>query len=97
MMNAELVAAEEERVVLPIACRDDYLTALKALSQGQRPDPLIRVVDYLQRWTAALAWGDLEETRRDLEECNAFLEPAEADRRGRRLRMPDGFDGADSD
>ncbi|MCY3852065.1 MAG: hypothetical protein OXG03_00575 [Gammaproteobacteria bacterium] len=64
------------------------MTALKALSQGRRPDPLIRAVDYLQRWTATLAWGDLEETRRDLEGCNAFLEPAEADRRGRRLRMP---------
>ncbi len=96
MMNAELVAAEEERVVLPTVYRDDYLTALKALSQGQHPDPLIRVVDYLQRWTAALAWRDLEETRRDLEECNAFLEPAEADRRGRRLRMPGGFDEPDS-
>ena len=95
MMNAELVAAEEERVVLPTAYRDDYLTALKALSQGQHPDPLIRVVDYLQRWTAALAWGDLEETRGDLEKCNAFLEPAEADRRGRRLRMPGEFGDSD--
>lgn len=92
MMNAELVASDEERVVLPTVYRDGYLTALKTLSQGRRPNPLIRVVDYLQQWTAALAWGDLEETRRDLEECNAFLEPAEADRRGRRLRMPGRFD-----
>ena len=79
---------EEERVVLPTVCRDDYLTALKALSQGRHPDPLIRVVDYLQRWTAALAW-------RDLEECNAFLDPAEADRRDRRLRMPGEPGGPD--
>lgn len=91
MMNAELVASEEERVVLPTVYRDDYLIALKALSQNRHPDPLIRVVDYLQQWTAALAWGDLEETRRELEICNAFLEPAEADRRGRRLRMPGGI------
>ena len=95
MMNAELVAAGEERAVLPTAFRDDYLTALKALSQGQHPDSLIRVIDYLQRWTAAMTWGNLEETRRVLEGCNAFLEPAEADRRGRRLQMPDSFGGAE--
>ena len=86
---------EEERIALPTVCRGDYLTALKALSQGRHPDPLIRVVDYPQRWTAALAWRDLEETRRDLEECNAFLDPAEAGRRDRRLRMPGEPGGPD--
>ena len=30
----------------------------------------------------------VEETRRELEECNAFLDPNVADEEGQRLRMP---------
>ena len=64
MMNAELVAADEERIVIPTVFRDNYLSALRALSQSGWPEPLIRVLDYAQRWTAAVDWrsvaGDAE-------------------------------------
>ena len=88
MMNAELVAAGEERIVVPTAYRANYLAALKALSLAGRPEPLIRVLDYAQRWTAAVDWRSVEETRRELEACNAFLDPDAAEDGGRRLRMP---------
>jgi hypothetical protein len=88
MMNAELVAAGEERIVIPTIYRSNYLSALKALSQNGRTEPLIRMLDYAQKWTAAVEWSSVEETRRELESCNAFVDPNVADDEGKRLRMP---------
>ena len=73
MMNAELIGAGEERIVIPTVYRSNYLSALKALTQTGTPDPLIRTLDYAQRWTAAVEWGELRATRRELDGCNAFL------------------------
>ena len=88
MMNAELVAAGEERIVVPTVYRANYLSALKALSQTGRPEPLIRMLDYAQKWTAAVDWRSVEGTRRQLDACNAFLDTDIAEEEGRRLRMP---------
>lgn len=88
MMNAELVAADEERIVIPTVYRANYLSALKALSRNGPPEPLIRMLDYAQKWTAAVDWCTVEETRHELDACNAFLDSNVADEEGRRLRMP---------
>jgi hypothetical protein len=88
MMNAELVSGSEERIIIPTVYRSNYLSALKVLSQSGVPEPLIRTLDFAQKWTAAVAWGELEQTRRELEGCNAFLDPLEADEQGVRLRLP---------
>ncbi len=88
MMNAELAAAGEERIVIPTVYRANYLSALKALSQSSRPEPLIRMLDYAQKWTAAVDWRSVEETRREIEACNAFLDAAVAEEEGKRLVMP---------
>ena len=90
MMNGELAAGGEERIILPTVFRGNYLAALRALSRTGRPGPLVGVLDYAQRWTRAVAWTSLDETRRELEACNAFLDSAEAEAEGRRLRMPGG-------
>ena len=90
MMNAELVAAGEERIIVPTVYRANYLSALKALSQTGRPEPIIRMLDYAQRWTAAVDWRSLEATRHELVDCNAFVDPSVAEVEGRRLRMPGG-------
>lgn len=88
MMNAELVAAGEERIIIPTVYRNNYLTALKALSQSAQPTPIIRTLDFARKWVAAVPWTDLDTARRSLESCHAFVDPAEADDRGIRLRMP---------
>lgn len=90
MMNAELVAAGEERIIIPTIYRSNYLSALKALSQTGHPEAIIRTLDFAHKWTAAVDWRDLSATRRDLEACNAFRDPGEADDEGIRLRMPNG-------
>lgn len=88
MMNAELSADEEERIVIPTIYRNNYLSALRALSQNAVPEPFVRMLDFAQRWTAAVPWTNVAETRQVLEACHAFLDPNEADERGVRLRLP---------
>ena len=88
MMNAEFVAGGEERIVIPTVYHGNYLAALGALSRTGRPEPLVSVLDYAQRWTIAVDWGSLVGARCQLESCNAFLDSDEAEAMGMRLRMP---------
>ncbi|MBE0532146.1 MAG: Fic family protein [Rhodospirillales bacterium] len=89
MMNAELVAGGQERIIIPTAYRTDYLGALKALSHSGHATPLIRMLDYAQRYTRAIDWQDLDRARMTLEQTGAFAEGEEA-----RLRMPAESEGA---
>ncbi|MGH6933359.1 MAG: Fic family protein [Dongiaceae bacterium] len=89
MMNAELIASGEERVVFPTIYRSNYLATLKALSQVGHTEPLTRMLDFAQKWTAAVPWGEFEHTHRALTACNAFVDPNHADAAGIRLRLPD--------
>lgn len=90
LMNAELSAADMQRVLIPIVYRDDYLQGLRALSQGANPQPLIRVLDFAQAYAAEIEWADLKTAERLLTESNAFVPPDIADERGLRLRLPAG-------
>ena len=90
MMNAELVSAGEERIIIPTVFRGNYLAALKALSLTSQPQAIVRTLDFAQKWVMAVGWGELEETRQKLANLHAFVEPADADERGIRLRLPDG-------
>ena len=54
LVNAELVAAEENRIIVPTAYRNNYLLALKALSHNKLTGALVRVLDFAQRYTAAV-------------------------------------------
>jgi hypothetical protein len=90
MMNAELAAAGEERIVIPTVFRSNYLSGLKALSNAGNPTTLVRTLDFAQRWVAAMSWGELNRTRAALDSCHAFMDSVEADDRGVRLKLPDG-------
>ncbi len=88
MMNAELLSRDEERIVIPTVFRGDYLAAMRALTHNGVTEPLIRMLDYAQRWTAAMDWRTVETTARQLTSCNAFLDSESAEREGLRLRLP---------
>jgi len=88
LMNAELSAAGEQRIVIPIVYRDNYLQGLRALSRNGNPQPLVRVLDFAQAYAAAIDWSDLPTAERTLEQTNALLEPEVADERGLRLELP---------
>jgi len=83
MMNAELVAGGQERIIIPTSYRTDYLGALKALSSNGHTMPLIRMLDFAQQYTHAIDWRDLDGARRVLEQTGAFAEGEDA-----RLRLP---------
>lgn len=83
MTNAELVAAGEERILVPTGYRANYLSALKALSQAQNPEPIVRA-----RWVAATPLMDLNSARVVLERNHAFMDANEAGSAGIRLRLP---------
>jgi hypothetical protein len=88
LMNAELSAVGEQRIVIPIVYRDNYLQGLRALSRNGNPQPLIRVLDFAQAYAAAIEWSDLRAAERTLEQTNALLEPEVAEERGLRLELP---------
>lgn len=78
MMNAELVARDQERIVIPTAYRTDYLSALKAFSQSGRTAPLIRMLDVAQGYTHGIDWSTLASARAGLAATNAFAEGEDA-------------------
>ena len=87
MMNKELSAAREFRIIIPTVFRDNYLQALKALSQNNIAEPLIRSMDFAQRYTASIPWESFEMAHDMLQKSNAFLKSHEAESFGKRLRI----------
>ena len=92
MMNAELVAGGEERIIIPTIFRSNYLSALKAHSLSRHPAPIIRTLDFAQKWVAAIPWSDVERTQEALMRTNAFMDPAGADDAGIRLKIPQAYE-----
>lgn len=52
--------------MIPLSYRDEYMSALRALSQNASPTPLWRMIDRAQRWTSLMTW-----TGRDRAGANA--------------------------
>jgi hypothetical protein len=88
MMNAELEFAGEQKIIIPTVYRNNYISALKALSNGGDGRPLIRVLDFAQRFTASIRWDDLKTARDSLEVAHSFLDSNEAEDKGLRLTIP---------
>ncbi|HEY5379308.1 MAG TPA: Fic family protein [Pseudolabrys sp.] len=87
MMNAELVAAKEQRIIIPTIYRANYLSALKAISNRTSPEPLIRMLDFAQRFSGSVDWSSFAEAEANLKATHAFMDSAEAEERGIRLRL----------
>jgi Fic family protein len=88
MMNAELVASREQRIIVPTIYRGNYLSALKAISNRTSTEPLIRMLDFAQRFSLSIDWTGFQHAEAELKAANAFMDSAEADDRGIRLRLP---------
>ena len=74
MMNAELVAAEQSKIIIPPVFREDYLNALRRLTRKSDPSVLIRAISRVRQFSANITGDDFEATRKYLEGCNAFKE-----------------------
>jgi hypothetical protein len=92
MMNAELAATGQVRVLIPIIYRSNYIQALRALSTNAWPQPVIKTLAFAQRYVATMPWDDLKTATGVLARTHAFIRPDEADDEGIRLRIPDAAD-----
>lgn len=88
MMNAELVSAGEARIIIPTIFRNNYLSALKALTNNGRAEPLIRALDFAQNYTSCINWSAFKIAKQMLTETHAFEDPYRADLEGIRLILP---------
>jgi hypothetical protein len=88
MMNSELVGAGENRILVPTVYRNNYLMALKALSQNGITGALVRTPDFAHRSTAAVDFSEFGRACLILDQTHAFVDPNEADAAGVRLVLP---------
>ncbi len=89
MVNAELSHAGEVRICIPTVYRNDYLNSLSGFSNvAGAGESLVAVLEFAQRWTAAMDWSTYEGARDALTACNAFLDPRIADKNNQRLLLP---------
>lgn len=88
MMNAELVAAGEVRLVIPTVYRNNYLAALRGATHNGAFDALYAVLAFARRYTAQVDFTSRATAERDLERTNALLDPNLADADGIRLLLP---------
>ena len=84
MMNAELVAAGQTRILIPSVYRNEYVASLKRLTNYQDPAAFLRVMRYAQSFVSRIDFTDLKVARRTLAAHNAFDDPAD----DVKLKMP---------
>ena len=72
MMNSELVAADQSKIIIPTVFREDYLNALRRLTRKGDPSVVIRALSRVRQFSANITGDDFEISRKYLESCNAF-------------------------
>ncbi|MDE5612992.1 MAG: Fic family protein [Odoribacter sp.] len=78
MMNAELVRADQSRIIVPTVFREDYLLALRKLTRRKDPLAYINVMTKLHQFSDNLYGNDFTELKNYLATCNAYEEPSQA-------------------
>jgi hypothetical protein len=87
-MGAELTAADQARIVIPIVFRNEYQTALRSLSREGRCDLYVRTLGYAWRWTSAMPWQDRAAVDGQLAATHALIDSTDAEGSGLRLELP---------
>ncbi|MCM1071903.1 MAG: Fic family protein, partial [Alistipes timonensis] len=78
MMNAELVRADQSRIIVPTVFREDYILALRKLTRHKDPLAYISVMTKLHQFSDNLYGTDFSELKDYLAACNAYEEPSQA-------------------
>jgi hypothetical protein len=87
-MCAELSAAAQARILVPIVFRNEYQTALRSVSREGRFDLYVRTLAYAWRWTAGMPWHDRGAVDGQLVATHALTDSTDAERSGVRLELP---------
>jgi hypothetical protein len=85
MMNAELVAGGQSRVIVPTVYRDDYLGALRRLTRQDGASVLVKALRFTHDYTSMVPFATTGGAEAVLRATNAFNDPGSADR----LVLPD--------
>lgn len=72
MMNAELVKAEQTKIIIPTVFREDYLGALRQLTKQSKTDTYIRMLQQAQQFSALIVGEDMDPMQEILVQANAF-------------------------
>ena len=87
MMSAELYTNNEQRIIIPSVYRNNYLSALKVLSQNSITDAIIKTLSFAQKYTNSIDWNNFDVAMEMLTKTNAFVDPGYADVQGIRLTL----------
>jgi Fic family protein len=77
MMNAEMISAGQQRIIIPSVYRQDYLLSLRRLSRSDDPVAFVNMLERAWLFTASVNFSDYQEAYKILESCNAFSEPTD--------------------
>lgn len=78
MMNAELTAGGQAKIIIPTVYRDDYLLNLRRLTRKHDPGPYIRMMDRAHAFSHWLEPKDYHSLKVQLEESYAFVDEGKA-------------------
>lgn len=74
MMNAELVQANQTKIIIPTVYRDDYMGTLRRLTRQRDPDPYIRMLQRALEFSETIVGDDMDSMENILDRSNAFKE-----------------------
>lgn len=77
MMNAELTAGFQTKIIIPTVYREDYLGGLRRLTRANDPTVYIRMLERAQAFSDTLPASDIDSMEVQLTKCNAFVESSE--------------------
>lgn len=77
MMNAELTAANQSRIIIPTVYREDYVLALRRLSRSFDSDAYIKMLLRAEEFTASIDYRDYKSALQQFRNANSFLSPFE--------------------
>jgi hypothetical protein len=74
-MNLFLTEGSLTRIIIPTVYRDDYISALKAMSSNSQPTPLVRMLGRAARFSRWVNMSSKANTFADLKRSNALGRP----------------------
>ena len=77
MMNAELVKAQQSKIIIPTVFRDDYMGTLKKFTKQRKCDTYIKMLQRAQEFSANVFAEKMDEMQDYLTSCNAFIEDSD--------------------
>ncbi|MCD8494458.1 MAG: Fic family protein [Burkholderiaceae bacterium] len=72
VMNAELSVVNRCRIIVPTLYREEYFDCLRVLTREGDPKPFLDAMQWIQAWTAAFDYEDLDRTIETMASCHAF-------------------------